>query len=273
MISRPLFVIHASLALLFPLLLALLISGCKPKEADLGPQASVEEIKVAMQTAFAEYDPNTMKVGEWAQLDETQAFNGQTHLLTDMAQKIVMREDDAVEATFRALETRRFFEDLKLKKTVDTEFKIVWQFGPAEANVSQKDASDLFGDPIYRINKDLSQMAISADESGITYHNLKTSVAMEAPPKAVADSPDCASVFPDCKIKVYTVSFDIVIREGGKIDKLQREYRLSPQVPYLGAVLSECLAGVVPLESSRIFVKECTSAMNFKFGTGSVTTP
>ncbi len=273
MISRPLLVIHASLALLFPLLLALLISGCKPKEADLGPETSVKAIEDAIGASFTEYDPNTMKVGEWAQLDETQTFNGQTYLLSDMAQKIVIREDDTTEATFRALETRRFFEDLKLKKTVDTEFKVVWKFGPPKAEATQKDASDLFGDPVYRISKDLYQMEVSSNESGVTYHNLKSSVSYEAPPAAVAASPDCSTYFPNCQIKVYNVAFDIVIRSGDKVDILKREYKLSPQVPYLSAVLSECLAGVVPLESSRIFVKECTSSMNFKFGTGSLTTP
>ncbi len=281
MISRPLLVIHASLALLFPVLLALLISGCKPKEADLGPQISVEAIEDAIGASFAEYDPNTMKVGEWAQLDQTQAFNGQTYLLSDMAQKIVIREDDTTEATFRALETRRFFEDLKLKRTVDTEFKVVWKFGPApatatqpaDASATQQEATDLFGDPIYRISKDLFQMEVSSDSGGVTYHNLKTSVGYEAPPTAVASSADCATQFPNCQIKVYTVAFDIVIRNGGTVDILKREYRLSPQVPYLSAVLSECLAGVVSLENSRIFVKECTSAMNFKFGTGSTPTP
>lgn len=271
MISRSLLVIHTSLALLFPVILALLISGCKAKEADLGPETSVEAIEDAIGASFAEYNPNTMKVGEWAQLDETQAFNGQTHLLSDMAQEIVIREDDETEATFRALESRRFFEDLKLKKTVDTEFKVVWKFAPPEGSANQQNASDLFGDPIYRISKDLFQMEVSSDSGGVTYHNLKSSVAMEAPPAAVAASPDCATHFPNCQIKVYTISFDIVVREAGRVDVLKREYRLSPQVPYLSAVLSECLAGVVPLESSRIFVKECTSAMNFKFGTGSVT--
>lgn len=271
--SRPLLVIHASLALLFPLLLALLISGCKPKEAELGPQTSVDAIESAISASFQEYDPNTMKVGEWAQLDETQAFNGQTYLLSDMAQKIVIREDDATEATFRALETRRFFEDLKLKKTVDTEFKVVWKFAPPATSATQKEASDLFGDPIYRISKDLFQMEVSSESGGVTYHNLKTSVGFEAPPAAVASSADCATYFPNCRIKVYTVSFDIVIREGGRLDILKREYRLSPQVPYLSAVLTECLAGVVPLENSRIFVKECTEAKNFRFGSGSTTTP
>lgn len=256
--------------LVLPLSFVLLFSGCKEKEKiDYGPETSAESIQEALGKAFSEYDPNKMKVGEWAQLDQTQLLNNELYLISDMAQNIVMRDEDEVEATFRAVENRRFFDrDLKVTKKVDTEFSIKWKFETEPATVSQKTASDLFGDPIYRLNQDIVQMQAAGADGTMTYHNLQTSMALETPPGDVGTSPDCHLHFPDCKVRVYTIKFDMIFWEGGKGDKLIREYKLSPDVPYLGAVLSECLTGLVPVENSRIFVKECTQTKNFRFGTG-----
>ncbi len=278
MISRPLLVIHASLTLLIPALLALLISGCKVKdEQNFGPETGAEAIRQELGKAFVEYDPNSMKVGEWAQLDQTQQLNGSLILISDMAQSVVVREDEPTEATFRAVENRRFFDsNLQITKKVDTEFSIVFNkeaSASSASSASQKTVSDLFGDPIYRINQDIKEMQARGEDGTMTYHNLKTSITLEPPPAAVAGSADCATYFPNCQIRVYNIAFDMVFWENGKGEVLQREYKVSPDVPYLSAVVSECLAGLVPVENQRIFVKECTQAKNFKFGSGSTPTP
>lgn len=284
MISRPLMLIHASLTLLIPLFLALMLSGCdvslfgdknKGQSVDYGPETSVQEIKDTFDQIFQEYDSSTLKVGEWVQQDVTQQLNGSQYLIEDVAQAVTAREeDDPVEIVYRVVENRRFFDsDGKVKKKVDTEFSIkgckkpdCTPEAPADPALATSSSTDeLFGDPKYRIEKELQEL--SSRDNTVTLHNLQVSSGMGAPPPTVANSPDCTSIFPNCEIKIYTVTYDRVYWTDGKGEKIHYEYRISPQAPYLGAVLSECLSGVFPVQDQHVYLKQCTTTNNFKFGT------
>jgi hypothetical protein len=265
MISKSLALIHASLTLLLPLLFALFAIGCKDEKAmDWGPEVAPEEIDAAVSEAVAEYDPNTMKVGEWAQIDETVQSNGSVFLISDMAQRVTLEEEDATTVTFHVVENRRWFDDnLNVTKQVDTEFPLMFEKAPA---ISSRSSDGKLGDPIYRLNQ-LSQELKESSRSGeVTIHNLKKTMTLDTPPSAIASKPDCSQIYPNCKIRVYTIEFDLVIWKDGKGENIHQEYKISPDTPLLGMILSECQSGILPWNNQNLYVKQCTVANNFIYG-------
>lgn len=107
----------------------------------------------------------------------------------------------------------------------------------------------------------------SAQNQDVTFHGLKVSVAKEPPPELVQKQENCGGV-PNCKITVHRVSFDMVFWENGKPDRVHWDLVMSPEAPYLAAMLNKCVTGLAQLSGNQgdILVKQCLPVLNFRYG-------
>lgn len=100
----------------------------------------------------------------------------------------------------------------------------------------------------------------------VTYHGLKSKVALEAPPMMVQKRENCAGL-PNCQLQVHRISFDMVFWENGRPDRVHWEFALSPEAPYLASVLDKCVTGLVSLGGNQgeILVRQCIPVIDFRF--------
>jgi hypothetical protein len=89
---------------------------------------------------------------------------------------------------------------------------------------------------------------------------------MEAPPEIVRNQPNCLGI-PQCQLEVHRVSFDMVFWENDKPDRIHWELAMSPQAPYLAAMLNKCVTSLASIGSgqSKILVKQCLPVLNFRY--------
>lgn len=101
----------------------------------------------------------------------------------------------------------------------------------------------------------------------VTYHELHVEKEIQAAPPLVSRAPDCRGI-PDCQIRVTRIRFDEVSwYSDTEYEKHRYTLEISPDVPYLGKVISECLAGQVPYEKRTVYLRQCQTLLDFTFGT------
>jgi hypothetical protein len=112
------------------------------------------------------------------------------------------------------------------------------------------------------------------DDSRTSYHQLKVSERIAAPPKLVQDSPNCGGI-PNCLIHITDIEFDQVNwLSYNKGDKIHIKISTSKDVPYLSRILEKCQQGSVPIKQEgkpekdwpRLLVTFCETVRNFKKG-------
>lgn len=100
----------------------------------------------------------------------------------------------------------------------------------------------------------------------VSYHDLHVEKEIQAPPPFVRQQPDCRGV-PNCQLRVTKIRFDqINWYSDDDYDKLRYTLEISPDVPYLGKVISDCIAAQVPYEERTVYIKECQVLLDFAYG-------
>lgn len=286
--TRALDSIHASLSLLMPFLVFALV-GCKSGKSEqpfsFGPESPIEDVKAALIRPLQNNDPTKIKLGEFVHFAEIQTINGQYEsVLSDTGQTVVARDETDDYIVFTVIENRiNYSQNGQRKVSRELELPIKKsQNAPAteaETEGSVEDNSLPFNHLAYveRILstdanplKTFAEVFAVAKQERVTFHNLRTSFATVAPPKAVADQPNCLGI-PDCKIRMNHVAFDQVIWDANnKGEKIALEFSISEDVPYLANLMNKCATLMASLNnsdaaSSRVLVRQCSPVLNFHF--------
>ncbi len=300
--SRALMVVHLVLVLLIPFLFTQM-GGCQGEKEtmplNLGPEIAAEEVDHAIASPLAGTDPTSIRLGEGFVVSETQELGvGAGYaILSDTAQTVVERQEDPSEIFLTVVEHKQKYVNGEVQKT-STEIPYRIEKGSSaqgltEMSPSSKPAAEVTESA--RLRPEIEQMmrersapaflssirarnvaseAIKAQsgvsassETKVTYHNLRTSVAQEAPPVLVQQQDACAGT-PNCKITVHRISFDMVFWENGKPDRVRWDLAMSPDAPYLAGMMNKCVTGLAHLSGNQgdILVRQCVPVVNFRYG-------
>lgn len=303
--SRALMVVHLVLVLLIPFLFTQM-GGCQGEKEllplGLGPEVAAEDVDQAIASPLAGTDPSSIRLGEGFVVSETQQLGVGVgfSVLSDTAQTVIERSENPNEILLTIVEHKQKYVNGEVQKT-DTEIPYRIEKGsntqaPAislapktapslanslsESSKLRPEVEALLGERSPQAflsmlhSRGIASDAMKAQsgvstksETRVSYHNLQTSVTVEAPPELVQQQENCAGT-PDCKITVHRISFDMVFWENGTPDRVRWELALSPDAPYLAGMMNKCVTGLVHLSGNQgdILVRQCVPVVNFRYG-------
>lgn len=239
-----------------------------------------------------------------SETQELGGIAGSYAVLSDTSQTVVDRLETPAEILMTIIEHRQTYANGEVQKT-STEIPVRIEKTAAEAlmygpetslpslnsQASEKVASQTgSAAPIFRMevdkimrekspqallallrqhtsqNKTGDVSSLSATDGKVTYHGLKASSALEAPPILVQRRENCAGL-PNCQLLVHRVSFDMVFWENGRPDRVHWEFAMSAEAPYLASVLEKCVTGLAKLGGNQgeILVRQCLPVIDFRF--------
>jgi len=237
---------------LFTLLICLSVFACaKEEDAVTAVPTTPEDIQKAQDEAFGAANPLNIKAGEFVYTIETQqVFSSQEpteSLLQEESLTITDRQDfpDYVEFTL-------------VKEVIDH---------------TQPDSTHFkFKDVIYleknQDAKDEAEAPELEDPNGISveYFNLRTTIEPMRKPKKVLERDPCNEDDGSCNILVHKISYDVRVTVPPEKPQIsQVETWISPQVPYLAAVLQNCFRTVAVIDDARPLVRQCNTVIDYKF--------
>lgn len=301
---RALMVIHLVLVLLLPFLFTQM-GGCQSEKdvlaVNLGPEVTAEQLDDAISKPLAETQPSSIKLGEAYVVSETQELGvgAGFAVLSDTVQTVIERTENAAEILLTVIETKQKYTNGDVQKTsTEIPYRIEKSAAPSDsamqslappetttgsANSAANEAAKMRPE-VETILRDRNPLGLIAairarkiasaqfeseaetSEAKVTYHGLKVSVAKEPPPKLVQQAANCLGI-PDCQITVHRVSFDMVFWDAGKPDRVHWDLVMSPDAPYLAAMLDKCVTGIAKLGGNQgeILVKQCLPVLNFRY--------
>lgn len=113
---------------------------------------------------------------------------------------------------------------------------------------------------------------IKADKCELTCHNLVVSEATVPAPRLVQERENCEGL-ENCQMRTIKVSFDQILRikRGDATEKSKVGYSvvISPDVPYLSRLLSQCSRRLLTVSSSnqKVLGEVCNDVKDFRAGT------
>lgn len=295
--------IHLVLVLLIPFLFTQM-GGCQGEKEtvplNLGPEVDPAAIDAAIAAPLQSTTPLSIKLGEGFVVSETQELGGiagSYAVLSDTSQTVIERTETSSEILMTIIEHKQTYSNGNVQKT-STEIPVRIEktgteallFGP-ESVLPRMDSGQMATSPLPSFRKEiqdllksnspqillsqlrkhteqmkLGEVATLSGTTKVTYHGLKSKVALEAPPTMVQKRENCAGL-PNCQLQVHRISFDMVFWENGRPDRVHWEFALSPEAPYLASVLDKCVTGLVALGGNQgeILVRQCMPVIDFRF--------
>ncbi len=285
------------------ILVALLISavGCikQPElEDDDGIEASAEAVQKSLADAWGEADPGSaIRLNEFSYTELSQRIHGVPAY--DPARVMYL---EGLTVTSREVKT----DDIEYKivqqvsdrtgtesKVSSTEYQVsvprmdAVQATTLESAVKNYSVSDLkpmslsFGVQIvsalaHACTKsstwDADCAEIKADKCDLTCHNLVIKTETVPAPKLVQDRANCEGL-ENCQIRTVKVSFDQIlkIKKGDNTEKSKVGYSvvISPDVPYLSRLMSQCSRRLLTISASnqKVLGEVCNDVKDFQAGT------
>ncbi len=228
---------------------------------DYGPETPVESVQSALSQAAAGTDPTQIKVGEYVDFIENQVVQNQvSSLVSETAQTVVLRNQDSDSIVYTIDQDKVTYKSDGTAQKVSTEFQ---QTASVHSSVHSSVRSS--------VHSTLRQTLMQMQSAKLKYYNLKTSMALSDPPPAVKAAADCGGLS-TCQIHIYKISFDQVDYSDDQLgNKIHVDYTISPDVPYLAAILNECLTTLLTVPnghqgSGEVLVQQCSPIQNFHFG-------
>ncbi|MEO0336908.1 MAG: hypothetical protein AAF202_10960, partial [Pseudomonadota bacterium] len=103
----------------------------------------------------------------------------------------------------------------------------------------------------------------SSEIQGVAYHNLKTQTVTLVPPETIQKAGDCRGL-DNCEIQAELISYDVVFLMADDTTQTHNvEWYISRDVPFFAGLFKQCATTLVPIESLRVLVKQCTEVIDF----------
>jgi hypothetical protein len=259
--NRVLIVLHGTLALALPLLVALLFGCLKVPKAglpELGPQATEDELERVISKALYGINPCRSADGQQVIYDFNARIENQEQVrpLARLYQTTLSREiEPKLKLVIGSDELDLQDGEWKEKSEEIMEFDV--QCG---ASITSKG-----------LDKSEFAMKNEGDDKGrevteTTYHNLKESQGTMDPPAAVMAKPNCGDV-PNCKLRYFRLEYDEVKWFSKDEYEVQRWlFTISRDAPFLGHIQERCLAGMINSGGGRFYVvRQCQFARDFTY--------
>lgn len=248
------------------LLSGFLFASCdnqEKKTKNMGPEVDETQIAAAIKDASGDDSPLNIKAGEFVYTETTQTLKNLTqNLLEQDAVTVTKKTETDTDWILTVVhETIDYREKPERHYSDEKEFYIA-KPGTLSTSSEVSAPSEAQVTP-----RSLVALNIKPESSTkVTFHNFKTSQALEDPPALVQAQENCGGLT-NCKINVTTISYDMVVWENDvKNEKLAIVKRISPDVPFLARTLDHCQQTGVTVEGQRIVVTICAKVQNFKFG-------
>ena len=257
---RELMVIHLALTLLAPVCLFLLL-GCtedpEAKKAELGPEASVDQVNKALDEAMDSRSPSQTRVGDQVLYELNQRVEASAVIkMRDILTEVKSRQEDENFTIYLLDETTVDYEP-KEPETVRRE--IEWR-------VAKPKLPELPPASLSPLNLFSPLQDLLAKAPPVTFHNLEIKRSVRPPPAAVENSSDCRGLSP-CELNVTEVNFDLV--EWPSPDDWKTtayRYIYSSDTPYPGHLVLLCVKTLIDTEERDYFVSQCQVLRDFIAG-------
>lgn len=304
---RALMIIHLVLVLLLPFMFTQMGGCQGEKDTlplNLGPEVTATALDDAITKPLATTNPTSIQLGEAFVVSETQELGAGTSyaVLSDTVQSVIERTENTAEILLTVIETKQKYVNGDVQKTsTEIPYRIEKAPPPSPVSVVAKADAPTPIDATSKLRPEVLEMLhertplgvlsvirkreiasvaakdaakdVADAQSGVqtlsdrvTYHGLKVSVGKESPPELVQKAPNCLGI-PDCKLTVHRVSFDMVFWKADKPDRVHWDLVMSPDAPYLAAMLNKCVTGLAKLGGNQgdILVRQCLPVVNFRY--------
>lgn len=262
---------------------------------DDGPQANSTEIQKALGDAWGDVDPSSINQREYTYSEVSQRVQGipaydPARVLFLEGLTVLQRDVKETEIDYKIVQEVSDRTGTEAK-TSSTEYQVtvprvdllsVKQFNPLkEFSASElKPMSVTFGVQIvFALAQactksetwDEDCKTIQADKCDLTCHNLKVTTDTVAAPLMVRSRANCEGLT-NCQMRTTKVSFDqiVSIKKGDSTEKNKVSYSatISPDVPYLSRLMSQCTRRLLTVSASnqKVLGEVCNDVKNFEFG-------
>lgn len=292
--------IQLVLVLLLPFLFTQM-NGCQSGDdtlpLNLGPEVSTTQLNDAITKPLEATTPTSIKLGEAYVVSETQELGAGAAfaIISDTVQSVIERNENTAEILLTVIETKQKYVNGEVQKTsTEIPYRIdkaatqapvtsSVKVEPANANTKlrpeieamfhERTAQGLIATirqhgvaSLAAQDAAKAQSGVETSSERVTYHGLKVIVAKEPPPPLVQNAPNCLGI-PNCKITVHRVGFDMVFWHGDKPERIHWDLVMSPDAPYLAAMMDKCVTGLAQLADNQgdILVKQCQPVVNFRY--------
>lgn len=245
----------------------LLFIGCdRPQENidDLGTEVMDWQIEQAQQAALSGLDPEKIQVGDIVYFVETQEVSTSdgpvTNLVSEHTIEVIDSRDEGERHLLTTLKTMVDHEKEE-RPIYKFENELAFQKISQEAgrSVAQNRLSLKIMERDAPTNKSLAPVI-----TDVTYHNLQVKREFSPPPVAVTKTEDCGGIF-NCQLEVTSITYEIVFHFSDSTRQRHgMQWRISTEVPVFASILEQCATTLVPIENSRVLVKQCESLRDFK---------
>lgn len=261
------------------LFLPLIISGClkrAPKQAQYGPEAQPEEIKLGLQKAAAQISPFSMKKGDFVHLVTRQKFvsaaGPQQVILSEQGITILDKREDEYQIKYSLVKTNVEYKSTTEFTSTQTEDQLTLTKPSSVSTRSHASTTTLESplSPLLRLPSNTPSPLVSSRDtptvSKLTYHNYKSvEVDVDVTP-STRNRPDCGGL-PRCKFKAQQVTYDEVYwMADGSSKKITNRFLLSAEVPYQGFIVMQCQGSTGVAGGTFTAYEQCTELEDFLHG-------
>ncbi len=256
-------------------LLFLLVLGCikEPRPSSpLGPPTTVEEIEFVQSKSISKLDPYSVEPQQRVHGIETIEVISSQNPIKNLSQEWVVEVTEVENfENRRLLTTLKSVSDKTLTDQFVYEVKNVYAIPQLQGfqilqplKINSEELLSFLKEQNQK-NSELNSFNQAEDSiEGIAFHNLKSQeVTLKAPPR-VQKSKDCQGLS-QCQMSADKITYDVVfLFNSGKTQTHNVEWFISHQVPFFAGILKQCATTIIPVDSARVLVKQCSEVVDFK---------